>query len=149
MGGRSKKKSSSNTQQQTAQTMSQLADGKTSNEELMGDQQAMQASMLGTMFPAFGAMVQDGMRSFSQNPMAPFIGAAMGQPIEVQTPEFLSAFIDKYKADQEPVAPTPVEQAPFDINQDMQQRFGMGYSPYGTNYNAGLFRGLDGNGIHI
>ena len=78
MGGRSKKKSSSNTQQQTAQTMSQLADGKTSNEELMGDQQAMQASMLGTMFPAFGAMVQDGMRSFSQNPMAPFIGACYG-----------------------------------------------------------------------
>lgn len=142
MGGKSKKNSSSNTQQQTTQTMNGLAAGKTSNEELMDTRQAMQASMLGTMFPAFGAMVQDGMKSFSQNPMAPFVGAAMGQPIAVQTPEFLSEFINKYKAEQEPVAPTPVEQAPFDINQDMQQRFGMGYSPYGNNYNAGLFRGV-------
>ena len=74
--------------------------------------------------------------------MAPFIGASrMGRcSIEVPcTPEFLSAFIDKYKASQEPVAPTPVEQAPFDINQDMQQEIRHGLtSCYGTNYNAGL-----------
>lgn len=108
MGSKSKSRSS-NTSQSTSNTMAGLAKNKVSNEEVMGLQGNLQANLLNTMLPGFGAMVKDGMQSFGSNPMANVMGAMFGQPMQMQTPDFLSAFIDKYK----PVEEEPTQQQQF------------------------------------
>ena len=128
MGSKSKSKSS-NTSQSTSNTMAGLAKGKVSNEEVMGLQGNLQANLLNTMLPGFGAMVKDGMQSFGNNPMSSFMGAMFGQPVQMQTPSFLEDFIAKYK----PVEEEPTQQqqfgamppsAPqFNVNDYMRNRF--------------------------
>lgn len=129
MGSRSRSKGNS-TAQSTSNTMAGLANGKTSNSEMMGLHQDMQRGLLGNIFPAFGAMVQDGMKSFGDNPMANVMGAILGMPIKTQAPDFLTSFIEKYKTPEPPVQPTQQQQfgampqqPQFDINRYMQNQF--------------------------
>ena len=124
MGGKSKSKSK-NTSQQTSQTMNNLSKGKTSNREMMNLQGNLQTSLLNAMFPAFGAMVKDGMSSFADNPMAPYMGAALGMPMKVQTPQFMTEFFDKYQAEQEPqVAPQQPQVSQYGVNPYQASPFG-------------------------
>ena len=92
MGSRSKS-SSSNTSGATSSTMNKLAGGKTSNEAVAGMQQDLANKQMGSMLPIFAKLVQSGQSMFGSNPMAPLFG----QPMQVQTPDFLSEFINKYK----------------------------------------------------
>ena len=142
MGGRSKSKSSSNTQQQTNATMNSLSNQASKFSDAAKGYGNLQTAMMGQIFPAFGEMVGGAMKSFGENPMANFMGAALGMPIQMETPDFVQSFVDKYKP-QEPA--TPVEQAPqpYNVNDDMRMRMGMG-GPYGQ-YNInrpGLFGGV-------
>lgn len=95
----------------------------------VGHQQGLQNSQMSQVMPAFGQMIGGAMESFGQHPMMNVMGAALGLPIQVQTPDFVQDFINKYKP-QEPA--TPVEQAPqtYNVNDDMRARMGFG-SPYG------------------
>lgn len=128
--GSKKKSRSSNTSQSTSNTMAGLAKNKVSNEEMMGLQGNLQANLLNTMLPGFGAMVKDGMQSFGSNPMANVMGAMFGQPMQMQTPDFLSAFIDKYKpveeeepTQQQQFGAMPTGAPQFNVNDYMRNGF--------------------------
>ena len=127
MGGKSKS-SSSNTSGMTSSTMGNLAKGRVSNEKVAGMQQGMADRQMGSMLPVFSEMVQNGQSMFGSNPMMKFMGGMMGMPIQMQTPDFLSGFIDKYRP-QEPQQPQQPQ--PYNVNDDMRRRMGMG-SPYGA-----------------
>lgn len=133
MGGRSKSKSRSSSNN-TVNTGALTQQGATQQAQQMGGaaqhQQNLQNSQLSHVMPAFGEMVRGAMGSFADNPMASFMGAALGMPIQMQTPGFIDEFVNKYRP-QEPE--TPVEQAPqpYNVNDDMRARMGIG-SPYGT-----------------
>ena len=101
MGSRSRS-SSSNTSGATSSTMGKLAGGRTSNSTMMGLLEQLQGSQLGGMLPIIGALIKDGKGTMASNPMAPFFG----QPIQVQTPDFLSGFIEKHNP-QEPQQQPP------------------------------------------
>lgn len=131
MGGRSKSKSKSSsnntvntgalTQQGAAQQAQQM-DGAAQH------QQNLQNSQMSHVMPAFGEMVKGAMGSFADNPMASFMGAALGMPIQMETPGFMEEFINKYRPEEPAAAP---QQQPYNVNDDMRARMGMG-SPYGA-----------------
>ena len=123
MGSRSKS-SSSNTSGATSSTMGKLAGGRTSNSTLMGLLEQLQGSQLGGMLPIIGALIKDGKGTMASNPMAPFFG----QPIQVQTPDFLSGFIEKHNP-QEPQQPQQPQQQPPQMPNYMG---GMGQTGIGT-----------------
>jgi len=129
MGGKSKS-SSPNTSGATQSTMNGLAKGAVSNEKVAGMQQGMADRQMGSMLPVFSEMVQSGQSLFGSNPMMNFMGAMFGQPIQTQTPDFLSEFIQKYNPP-EPQQPQPQQPQPYNVNDDMRRRMGMG-SPYGA-----------------
>ena len=127
MGGRSKSSSGANTQQQTNSTMSSLSRQAGKLGEAAQGYGNLQTALVGQMFPAFGEMVKGGMESLGQNPMANIMGAALGMPIQMETPEFAQNFIDKYRPEEPTAAP---QQQPYNVNDDMRARMGMG-TPYG------------------
>ena len=139
MGGRSKSKSS--TSSQSGANTSQLqAKGAAQQNSMMNGARnqydSLSSSMLGSVFPAFGEMLQGGIGQMNSNPMGQFMGAALGLPIQMETPDFMQSFIDKYRP-QEQAAQAPAEQAPYNVNDDMRARMGMGqpygqYGPYGS-----------------
>ena len=144
MGGKSKSKSSVNTQQQANSTMSNLSQGASKFSDAAKGYGNLQTAMIGQMFPAFGELVKGGMESMQSNPMGKFVGAALGLPIQLETPGFIDDFISKYRPPEE-----PAEQAPqvYNVNDDMRARMGMGspygaYGPYGqpNMYNVGGVR---------
>lgn len=105
MGGKSKSKSSSSsTSSSTNNTFNQMAGNAQSNSTVAGLQDNLQNNMMGDLLGGFGAMVQDGMQSFGDNPMMNLMGGMMGMPVEVQTPDFLNDFIEKYQ-NREPSQP--------------------------------------------
>ena len=111
MGGKSKSKS--NSQSNTVNTGALVNQGAQQQANNMNGAVQHQAnlrdSQLGAIFPAFGEMVQGGMGTFGSNPIASLVGGMMGMPIQMETPDFAQAFIDKYRKPQEQM---PVEQAP-------------------------------------
>ena len=132
MGGKSKSRSSSSNQVNTGALTQQGANQQARQmNSAVGHQQGLQNSQMSQVMPAFGQMIGGAMESFGSNPMMNMIGAAFGMPVQMQTPDFIQDFIDKYSP-QEPA--TPVEQAPhpYNINDDMRMRMGMGgpYQPY-------------------
>ena len=130
MGGRSKS-SSSNTSGATQSTMNGLAKGAVSNEKVAGMQQGMADRQMGSMLPVFSEMVQSGQSMFGSNPMMKFMGGMMGLPIQIQTPDFLSEFINKYNPPEPQQPEQPQQPQPYNVNDDMRRRMGMG-SPYGA-----------------
>ena len=91
----------------------------------MGMYNNMLGSQLGVIGDTFSNMVDQGMQFMEDNPgKANFIRAIGGLPIQLDTPDFMQTFIDKYQP-KEPAAP-----APYDVNDDMRARMGMG-TPYG------------------
>jgi len=131
MGGRSKS-SSSNNSSQTSSTMANLKNQGVSNEKVAGMQQSLANSQLGSILPIFSEMVQSGQGMFGSNPMMNVMGAMFGQPIQMQTPDFLSEFIQKYNppAPEQPTQeqlygkiPTMPNGQPFNINDHMRNRF--------------------------
>ena len=95
MGSRSKS-SSSNTSGATKSTMANLAKNKVSNEVVAGMQQDLANKQMGAMLPIFAELVQNGQGMFGSNPMMGLMGSMFGQPMQVQTPDFLAEFIAKY-----------------------------------------------------
>jgi hypothetical protein len=108
MGSRSRS-SSSNTSGATSSTMGKLAGGRTSNSTMMGLLEQLQGSQIGGMLPIIGALIKDGKGMMASNPMAPFFG----QPMQVQTPDFLSEFIEKYNTPEPPPPPQQPQQPPY------------------------------------
>lgn len=98
MGSRSKSRSS-NTSGQTQNTMNQLAQGRTDNSVLMGQQAQMRNDMLSQVAPMFDAMVQNGMSVFNSNPN---YDGQMSAPMSL---------MDIFSAMQ-PQEPAPQQQAP-------------------------------------
>ena len=140
MGGRSNKSSGSSTGETTTSTMDGLA-GKASK---FGDAAKgygnLQTAMMGQMFPAFGELVKGGMESMQGNTMGKFMGAALGLPIQMETPGFIDDFISKYRPPEQPAEQQP---QPYNVNDDMRARMGMGsptgpYGPYGQQPNMGI-----------
>lgn len=133
MGGKSKSKSKSQSNTvNTGALVNQGAQQQANNMNGAVQHQAdLRDSQLGTIFPAFGEMVQGGMGLFGSNPIANLVGGMMGMPINLETPDFAQAFIDKYKKPEEQ-AQLPDEQMPqvYNVNDDMRQRL-MGVKPYG------------------
>jgi hypothetical protein len=129
MGGRSKSNSSVNTQQQTNSTMNSLSQGASKLGDAAKGYGNLQTAMVGQMFPAFGELIKGGMESMQSNPMGQFMGAALGLPIQMETPGFIDDFISKYRPPEQPVA-SPQQQQPYNVNDDMRARMGNG-SPYG------------------
>lgn len=130
MGGRSKSRSS-NTSGATSSTMANLANKGVSNEKVYGMQQDLSNSQMGSLLPIFAELVQSGQGMFGSNPMSSMMGAMFGQPVQMQTPDFLKEFIAKYN----PPEPEPQTQAqrfgniptlpngqPFNINQYMRNQ---------------------------
>lgn len=133
MGGKSKSKSSSssnsgyNTDTLQSQGASQQANQMNS---AFGFNKMLQDSQLGQIMPAFGEMVKGGTDMMNGNVAQQFMGSMMGLPIQMETPDFISSFVDKYKP-QEPAQPTAAPQGPaYNINDDMRNRMGAP-SPYG------------------
>ena len=110
MGGRSKS-SSSNTSGATQSTMSNLAKDRVSNDVVAGMQQDMANKQMGSMLPIFAELVKNGQGMFGSNPMMSLLGGMFGQPTQVQTPDFLREFIDKYNPPepQQPQQPQPTQ----------------------------------------
>ena len=134
MGGRSGS-SSGSTQQATQDSMDNLRGQATTNDEAMKLQGNLQTSVLNSMFPAFGEVVQGGLQMMNSNPGMKAFGHAMGMPIELEAPDFIQSFIDRYRP-QEPVQPAQRTQPePYDINEDMRRRMnpGQNMNPYGVN----------------
>ena len=130
MGGRSSSGGGGSTEQKTNSTMSSLSKKAGSLGEAAQGYGNLQTAMLGSIFPAFGEVVKGGMESFGQNPVANMMGAAFGLPIQMQTPEFAQNFIDKYSPQEPAQAPAQQAPQPYDVNDDMRARMGMG-TPYG------------------
>ena len=130
MGGKSKSSSNSNTSATTNATMNNLSKGASKFGDAAKGYGNLQTALVGQMFPAFGEMVKGGMQSFGENPMANFMGAALGMPIQMETPGFIDDFINKYRPEQ-PAAQQPQQPQVYNVNDDMRARMGMGGSPYG------------------
>lgn len=100
----------------------------------MGMYDKMLGGQLGTIGNALGGLVDKGMQFMEDNPgKANFIRAIGGMPIQLDTPDSIQGFIDKYRP-KEP--PAPAAPAPYNVNDDMRARMGMGtpydqYSQYG------------------
>ena len=134
MGSRSKS-SSSNTSGATKSTMANLAKNKVSNEVVAGMQQDLANKQLGSLLPIFAELVQNGQGMFGNNPMMGLMGSMFGQPMQVQTPDFLAEFIAKYNPP-EPEQPQPPQMpnymggmgqtgigaVPFNINEYMRNQ---------------------------
>lgn len=129
MGGKSKRKSSSKSNAvNTGALVNQGANQQANQMNGAVQHQAnLRDSQLGAMFPAFGEMVQGGYGTLQENPVANLIGGMFGLPIQMETPDFAQSFIDKYRKPQEQL---PVEQTPYNVNDDMRQRLS-GVTPYG------------------
>ena len=123
MGGRSKSSSSS--------TSGSTANSGQMMKEAGKAQQNLQGALLQTAFPAFGEMLKGGMESMNSNPAMKLFGSAMGLPIQMETPEFMQGFIDKYR----PQPEQPPQQ--FNINDHMRQQMNpnQNANPYGVNPN--------------
>lgn len=131
MGGRSKSRSS-NTSGQTSSTMANLRNQGVSNERVAGMQQDLVNRQMGSILPIFSEMVKNGQGMFGSNPMMGLMGSMFGMPIQMQTPDFLSEFIQKYNppAPEQPTQeqlygkiPTLPNGQPFNINDHMRNRF--------------------------
>ena len=91
----------------------------------MGMYDNMLGGQLGTISEAMGGLVDQGMQFMEDNPgKHNFIRAIGGMPIQLDTPGFMQDFIDRYRPEE------PVQPEPYDINEDMRIRMGMG-TPYG------------------
>jgi hypothetical protein len=126
MGGRSKSSSSS--------TSGSTANSGQLMKEAGKAQQNLQGALLQTAFPAFGEMLKGGMEAMNSNPAMKLFGSAMGLPIQMETPEFMQGFIDKYRP--QPEQPQqPAQQ--FNINDHMRQQMNpnQNMNPYGVNPN--------------
>ena len=136
MGSRSKSRSS-NTSGATSSTMGNLSKGKVSNEVVAGMQQDLLNKQMGAMLPIFAELVQNGQGMFGSNPMMNLMGSMFGQPMQVQTPDFLAEFIAKYNppAPEQPqqtqppqpsymngMGQTGVGAVPFNINEYMRNQ---------------------------
>ena len=141
MGGKSKSSGGgSSTSATTSSTMNNLSKGASKFGDAAKGYGNLQTAMIGQMFPAFGELVKGGMESMQSNPMGKFVGAALGLPIQLETPGFIDDFISKYRPPEE-----PAEQAPqvYNVNDDMRARMGMGgptgpYGPYGQQPQMGI-----------
>jgi len=96
MGGRSKS-SSSNTSGQTQSTMNGLSRGGVSNGTVAGLQQDLKNSQMSDVVGGFGAMLQDAKSMFGQNPMMNLMGGMLGMPVQMETPDAMTDFINKYR----------------------------------------------------
>ena len=76
--------------------MANLAKNRVSNEAVAGMQQDLANKQLGSLLPIFAELVQSGQGMFGSNPMMSLMGGMFGQPMQVQTPDFLQEFIAKY-----------------------------------------------------
>ena len=99
MGSKSK---SSNTSGQTQSTMSGLSRGRVSNDAVAGMQQDLKNSQMSDVTSGFGAMLQDAKSMFGQNPMMNLMGGMLGMPIQMETPDAMTDFINKYKEPEQP-----------------------------------------------
>lgn len=70
---------------------------KVSNGEVAGMQQDLKNSQMSDVFGGFGAMLQDAKGMFGQNPMMNLMGGMLGMPIQMETPDVLTDFINKYR----------------------------------------------------
>ena len=94
--------------------MQQLMQNQPSNEELMAQQQQMANGQMGNVASGMSEMVQAGQQMFGQNPMMNILGGMMGMPVQMQTPDFLQNFIQKYQPPQQPEQPQqPTQEQQF------------------------------------
>ena len=105
MAGKSKSKSNSKaTSQATTNTMNNLKKGAVSNEKVAGMQQDLANTQMQSVGGGLGAMIEDAMGMFGENPMMSLMGGMMGLPVQLKAPDALQEFIDKYRP-QEDAAP--------------------------------------------
>jgi hypothetical protein len=130
MGGRSRKSSSSNSNTvNTAGLQQKGASQQAANmSSAFGMQKALEQSQLGQIMPAFAEMVGGAMGSFRDNPSANFMGALLGMPIQMDTPDFVNSFINKYKApepqtQEQQFGALPTGAPKFNVNDYMRNRF--------------------------
>ena len=127
MGGKSKSRSSSSNKVNTGALTQQGANQQARQmNSAVGHQQGLQNSQMSHVMPAFGQMIGGAMESFGSNPMMNMIGAAFGMPVQMQTPDFIQTFIDKYKP-QEPVEPVAQPQQPQVSNPNRGMFGGRGF----------------------
>ena len=123
MGGKSRSSSS------TQSTQGGMTNGahKVSNEAVAGMQQDLKNSQMSDVTSGFGAMLQDAKGMFGQNPMMNLMGGMLGMPIQMETPDAMADFINKYrKPEQSPQAQQPQQQPqqqPFNVNDYMRNQF--------------------------
>jgi hypothetical protein len=137
MGSRSRS-SSSNTSGATSSTMGNLSKNRVSNEAVAGMQQGLANSQLGSTLGVVDALVRNGHQMFGDNIGMKIMGGMFGMPIQMQTPDFLSEFINKYNPPepQQPQQPQPPQMpnymggmgqtgigtVPFNINEYMRNQ---------------------------
>lgn len=131
MGGRSR--SSSRTQS----TQGGMTNGvhKVSNGEVAGMQQDLKNSQMSDVFGGFGAMLQDAKGMFGQHPIMNLMGGMLGMPIQMETPDVMTDFINKYRKPEQSAyeqriaelmqknGTQPQPQQPFNVNQYMRNQF--------------------------
>ena len=144
------KKKAKNTSAASNQQMQQLMQNQPSNEELMAQQQQMANGQIGNVGSGMSQMVQAGQQMLGQNPMMNILGGMMGMPVQIQAPEFMQDFINKYRPQPEPTqeqqfGPMPNQMPagpngqPFDINDHMRnQDFGATVAHSATPNNMGM-----------
>ena len=93
MGGRSRSSSS------TQSTQGGMTNGahKVSNGAVAGMQQDLKNSQMSDVVGGFGALLQDAKSMFGQNTMMNMMGGMLGMPIQLETPDAMTDFINKYK----------------------------------------------------
>ena len=72
-------------------------------------QQNLMGSILGTAMPAFGELIKGGMQQMNSNPMYQAMGAMMGMPVQMDSPQWIDDFIQKHTPT-EPTGPAPTVQ---------------------------------------
>lgn len=104
----------------------------------------MLGGQLGVIGDTLGGLIENGQKMMSDNPgMANFIRAAGGQPMQFETPDFLSGLADKFKSEQPQPNAAPAQQQQQEpqwmanLSPEMKQRYyaQQGQSPYGFNIN--------------
>ena len=123
MGSKSK---SSNTSGQTQSTMSGLSRGRVSNDAVAGMQQDLQNSQMSDVAGGFGAMLQDAKSMFGQNPMMNLMGGMLGMPMQIETPDAMRDFINKYR---QPEQSPQTQQQGMPQQQQLQTGGGLGMDP--------------------
>lgn len=103
----------------------------------------MLGGQLGVIGDTLGGLIEHGQNMMADNPgMANFVRAVGGQPMQFETPDFLSGLADKFKSEQpqpqytEPQQPQEPQWL-ANLPPHMKQKYyaQQGQSPYGFNIN--------------